>query len=209
MTVTATIISSAFILAQESGPGDAGHRGVPVVMVMAVILAFTLIIMCFWTVSRYRRCPANKIMVIFGKTPNGPTRCVHGGAAFIWPVVQDYRFMDLDPFVISIDLPQAFTQDLIELSGTATLAAAISTQEGVMDIAAKRLLGLNRDEIQAQVKELISAQIRSVVSATSSTELTRDRQPFLDRAHEEVTGTLETFGLALINLTVELRPKAS
>ena len=63
--------------------------------------------------KRYRRCPSDKILVIYGKTGKNATgsissaRCIHGGAAFIWPVFQDYAFLDLKPISIECNLTNA------------------------------------------------------------------------------------------------------
>ena len=74
------------------------------VIVVLILSTFMFI------VSRYRRCPSDKIMVIYGKVGSSKdgtaisARCIHGGAAFIWPVFQAYEYMDLTPMSISVDL---------------------------------------------------------------------------------------------------------
>ena len=65
---------------------------------VAVVIVFALLM---GILSRYRKCPSDKILVIYGKVgsdKNGQARsakCVHGGAAFIMPIIQSYQFMDL------------------------------------------------------------------------------------------------------------------
>ncbi|MDP6438698.1 MAG: hypothetical protein QGH74_03595 [Candidatus Brocadiia bacterium] len=57
---------------------------------VGAILAIVVLLFIIWA-SRFKRCPANMIMVIYGKVGRGVSaRCLHGGAAFVWPLVQDY-----------------------------------------------------------------------------------------------------------------------
>ena len=69
--------------------------------------------------KRYRRCPSDKILVIYGKTGKNSAgsissaRCIHGGAAFIWPVFQDYAFLDLKPISIECNLTNALSKQNI------------------------------------------------------------------------------------------------
>ncbi len=46
------------------------------------ILFFFIIISSF--IKRYKRCPSDRILVVFGKVGGGNSAlCIHGGAAFI------------------------------------------------------------------------------------------------------------------------------
>ena len=49
-----------------------------------------------FAVSRYRRCPSNKVIVVYGKTEAaGSSKCVHGGGVFVWPLIQDFGVLSL------------------------------------------------------------------------------------------------------------------
>ncbi len=71
--------------------------------VLGLVCVFVLILLTTAIVilSRYRKCPSDKILVIYGKvgtTQDGQQRsakCIHGGASFIWPVIQSYEYLDL------------------------------------------------------------------------------------------------------------------
>ena len=67
----------------------------PPEIILAFILALIVIALFMTVVGRYKRCPSNKVLVIFGKTGRGVARTIHGGAAFVWPLVQDYAYLDL------------------------------------------------------------------------------------------------------------------
>ena len=98
-----------------------------------VILLGTL---AFW-VRRYKRCPSDKILVIYGKTRKGQSsNCVHGGAAFVWPVLQDFQWLDLTPIPIDITLTGALSKQNIRVNTPSTFTVGVSTEPGVMENAA-------------------------------------------------------------------------
>jgi uncharacterized membrane protein YqiK len=74
----------------------------PLIIGLAVLFVF---LMLLGLLKRYKRCPSDRVMVVYGKIGAGPeghrsAKCIHGGASFIWPVLQDYSFMDLTPISI-------------------------------------------------------------------------------------------------------------
>ena len=56
-------------------------------------LGLIVVVVAFATVAavirRYRRCPSDKILVVYGKTGGGSAKCIHGGVKFVWPIIQD------------------------------------------------------------------------------------------------------------------------
>jgi hypothetical protein len=69
-------------------------------IIIIVVAVFVLFVTFLTLISRYKRCPSDKILVIYGKTGGTSAKCVHGGGAFIWPVIQDYQYLDLKPISI-------------------------------------------------------------------------------------------------------------
>jgi flotillin len=171
-------------------------------IVLSVIAAIIGLGAFFWILSRIRRCPSNRILVIYGKTGKGASKCVHGGAAFVWPLIQAYDYLDLEPFVVPIDLANALSQENIRVSVPTTVTAAISYEPGVMQNAAIRLLALNRGQIQAQAQDIILGQMRAVIATMKIEEINRDRQAFLAKVNEAVSVELEKIGLVLINVNI-------
>ncbi len=185
------------ILAQEGGGGFWTAIWALIVIVALIMIGFVI-----WMFGRYQRCPSNKILVIYGKTGSGASRCVHGGAAFIMPVFQGYQYMDLEPFVVPVDLTNALSQENIRVAVPTTVTAAISTQAGVMQNAAIRLLALTPAQIQAQAQDIILGQMRAVIATMKIEDINRDRQAFMGRVNEAVGVELEKIGLAVINVNI-------
>ncbi len=168
-----------------------------IVMLLVVFLLFVTFI------SRYRRCPSNKILVVYGKTGQGAAKCIHGGAAFVLPLLQDYEYLDLEPFVVPIDLDNALSQENIRVSVPTTVTAAVSNQAGVMQNAAVRLLGLSREQIESQAQDIILGQMRAVIATMEIEEINRDRQAFMFKVNEAVSTEMEKIGLAVINVNIK------
>ena len=169
---------------------------------LLIALAVIALGLVLFILSRYRRCPSNRVLVIYGKTGKGAAKCVHGGAAFIWPLFQAYDYLDLEPFVVPIELANALSQENIRVSVPTTVTAAISNEPGVMENAAIRLLGLTRGQIQAQAQDIILGQMRAVIATMKIDDINRDRQAFLGKVNEAVSVELEKIGVSLINVNI-------
>lgn len=179
----------------------------------SVLIAVIVIIVVVFTtflvfLSRYRKCSSDKIMVIYGKVGNnkdGTTRsarCVHGGASFIWPVVQAYEYLDLTPLSISVDLKNALSRQNIRIDVPSRFTVGISTEQGVMQNAAERLLGLKLSEIQELARDIIFGQLRLVIATMDIEEINTDRDKFLEAVSRNVETELKKIGLRLINVNV-------
>ena len=169
---------------------------------VGAILAIIVLLFIIWA-SRFKRCPANMIMVIYGKVGRGVSaRCLHGGAAFVWPLVQDYSYMSLTPMTISIPLEGALSQQNIRINVPSTFTVAISAEQGIMNNAAERLLNLRLGEVEEMAKEIIFGQLRLTVASLTIEEINQDRERFLDSIRRNVEPELNKIGLYLINVNI-------
>ncbi|GAB5398686.1 MAG: flotillin family protein [Aureisphaera sp.] len=129
-------------------------------------------------------------------------KCIHGGAAFIWPVVQDYEFLDLTPISIEVNLINALSKQNIRVNVPSRFTIGVSTEPGVMQNAAERLLGLGQQEIQDLAMEIIFGQLRLVVASMDIEEINSDRDKFLSNISASVESELKKVGLKLINVNI-------
>ena len=170
-----------------------------------VVLLFSLIVLIF---SRYKKCPSDKIMVIYGNVginKDGTTRsarCIHGGASFVWPVIQAYAFLDLTPISINVDLRNALSKQNIRVDVPSRFTVGISTEPGVMQNAAERLLGLRLSDVQDLAMDIIFGQLRLVIATMEIEEINTDRDKFLEAVSHNVETELRKIGLRLINVNV-------
>ena len=165
------------------------------------LIALTLM-MIFFFVSRYKRCPSDRILVIYGKTGSGSAKCLAGGAAFVWPVIQDWEYLDLTPISIDVDLRGALSKQNIRVNVPSRFTVAVSNEEGIMINAAERLLGKSMDEIRDIAKDIIFGQLRLVVATMDIEEINSDRDKFLTNVASNVGSELRKIGLTLINVNV-------
>ena len=184
--------------------GGISPAWIAVIAVVALVLFTGLIVV----VSRYKKCPSDKVMVIYGNVgsnKDGTSRsakCIHGGAAFIVPVVQAYEYLDLTPMSISVDLKSALSRQNIRVDVPSSFTVGISTEPGIMQNAAERLLGLRMNEIQELAKDIIFGQLRLVIATMDIEEINTDRDKFLDAVSGNVETELKKIGLRLINVNV-------
>ena len=154
--------------------------------------------------SRYKKCPSDRILVVYGKVASGRSaHCLHGGAAFIWPVFQDYQFLDLTPMPIEINLQGALSKQNIRVNTPSTFTVGISTEPGVMENAAERLLGLELTEIKELAKDIIFGQMRVVIATMNIEEINSDRDKLIANIAEGVEVELKKVGLRLINVNIQ------
>ncbi len=174
-----------------------------IAVIAAVLLAFGLLISLL---RRYKKCPSDKILVVYGMVSGGgrgrSAKCIHGGASFIWPVVQDYAFLDLTPMSIEVMLTNALSRQNIRIDVPSRFTVGISTEEGVMQNAAERLLGRNLTQIQELAKDIIFGQLRLVVATMDIEEINTDRDKFLAAVSSNVETELKKIGLRLINVNI-------
>ncbi|MEG2520749.1 MAG: SPFH domain-containing protein [Christensenellaceae bacterium] len=174
-------------------------------IIVIVILLFTCLLIFL---TRYKKCPSDKIMVIYGKVgenTDGTSRsskCIHGGAGFVWPVIQAYQYMDLTPLSIQVDLKSALSRQNIRIDVPSIFTVGISTEQGIMQNAAERLLGLKMQEIQDLAKDIIFGQLRLVIATMDIEEINTDRDKFLEAVSRNVETELKKIGLRLINVNV-------
>jgi len=174
------------------------------VIVLIVIGILLLLGFFAFLVKRYKRCPSDRILVVYGKV-GGKTRtakCVHGGAAFVIPIIQDYEYLDLTPIPIEIGLENALSRQNIRVNVPSRFMVGISTEDNVMGNAAERLLGLTQAEIRHLAADIIFGQLRVVIATMDIEEINADREKFLTNVSQSVEHELRKIGLKLINVNV-------
>ncbi|NDF33857.1 MAG: flotillin family protein, partial [Euryarchaeota archaeon] len=153
--------------------------------------------------QRYKRCPPDKVMVVYGRTDKGKaSRTIHGGAALVWPLIQDYAFLTLTPITINIDLRNALSLQNIRINVPSTFTIGVSTEKQIMANAAERLLGLKQTDIEEMAKEIIFGQLRLTVASLTIEQINQDRDAFLELTRKNVDTELQKVGLYLINVNL-------
>ncbi len=194
---------SSLIIAQGAGASGGGLTGN--MWLIAGIVLVALVFFCFVVLfaSRYRRCPSNRILVIYGRGSHGDAaKCIHGGAKWVLPLFEDYAYMSLEPIQIEIPLRGALSAENIRVNVPSVFTVAIGTSPEVMQNAAIRLLGLNNAQIEKQAEEIIFGQLRQVIASMRIEDINRDRETFLQHIQNSLEPELKKVGLVLINVNI-------
>ena len=171
------------------------------IMMFATLLFLVAIVIFF--AQRYKRCPPDKVMVVYGRTDKGKaSRTIHGGAALVWPLIQDYAFLSLTPITINIDLKNALSMQNIRINVPSTFTIGVSTESHIMANAAERLLGLQQPQIEEMAKEIIFGQLRLTVASLTIEQINQDRDTFLELSRTNVDTELQKVGIYLINVNL-------
>jgi len=171
-----------------------------------VAIAFILLIV-FTFLARYKRCPSDRILVVYGRVAGKEeglsAKCYHGGAAFVVPVLQEHKFLDLTPMTIDIKLESALSKQNIRVSTPSTFTVGISTESGVMENAAERLLDLPMKRVSELARDIIFGQMRVVLATMPIEEINADRDKLIENITAGVEGELKKIGLRLINVNIQ------
>ena len=175
-----------------------------IAIVAGILFIFILL---FTILRRYKRCPSDQILVVYGKVGQNAdgyrsAKCIHGGAAFIWPIFQDFEFLDLKPISIEVKLTNALSKQNIRVDVPSSFTVGITTEPGIMSNAAERLLGLQKQQVHDLAKDIIFGQLRLVVATMDIEEINSNRDKFLANVSSNVEAELKKIGLKLINVNV-------
>ena len=173
----------------------------PFAFLIVLLVAFVFLFVAI--INRYRRCPSDKILVIYGNRGTSKSaKCVHGGGAFVWPIIEDYAYLSLTPIGIDANLTNALSKQNIRVDVPCRFTVGISTDPESMLAAAERLLGQSAQQIQELARDILFGQLRLVIATMSIEELNSDRDKFLEAITANVEVELKKIGLRLINVNV-------
>ncbi len=169
------------------------------------IIALVLVVVFFvvFIIKQYKRCPSNRILVVYGKVGRQKSsRCHHGGGTFIIPVIQSYSYLSLEPIVIDIPLEGALSLNNIRVNVPSTFTVGISTDPVLMNNAAERLLNMHIQQVREQAQDIILGQLRLVIATLTIEEINKDREKFMKLINENVGQEINKIGLELINVNI-------
>ena len=194
-------MNATTLLSQMSQSAAGGGNFGLILVISALVVGIGMLVFFF---SRYQKCPSDRILVVYGKTAGGvSSKCLHGGALFIWPVIQAFEYLDLTPIPIDITLEGALTKQNIRINTPSTFTVGISTDPSVMSNAAERLLGLQLTQVRDLARDIIFGQMRVVIATMDIEAINADRDQLIERISDGVEGELRKVGLRLINVNIQ------
>ena len=183
-------------------------------LIIAGIIVVLVVLTLIGLMSRYRRCASDEILVVFGKAGKKsvtnpttgksetvilPSKIIHGGGTFVFPVIQDWRKMSLKPIQIQASVAGVSSQ-MIKVTIPVTLTTGIGTTDTLMQNAASRFLTSSPQEISDQIKDILIGEVRSLMATMTIEEINADRVKFLGKAKENIETELNKVGFSIINI---------
>lgn len=174
------------------------------ILILVVGIFVILLSIFLGMAARYKRCPSDRVLVVYGRVGGGKSaKCIHGGATFVLPLLQDFQYLDLTPMPIEIPLKGALSRQNIRINTPSTFTVGIATEPGVMENAAERLLGLDQNSVRDLAKDIIFGQMRVVIATMSIEEINSDRDKLISNIANGVEVELKKVGLRLINVNIQ------
>ena len=164
------------------------------------ILAVLVVALRF-VFSCFKRCTSDRVLVIYGLGIKGPGRCIHGRTSFVWPIFQDHQFLDLTPIPIDIKVVEGLSKDGIKAMVVMTCTIGISTETGVVEKAAERLLGLHLGQLRLLGQDIFLEEMPAVIASMNFEPM--DRNLLLEKSANFIQAKLKEVGLGLININIQ------
>lgn len=132
------------------------------ILVAAVAGALVLVVVLVWLTSRYRECPPNHLMVVYGRMGGGATHVVlREGGRFVWPIIQDSLTMSRAPL------------NVVDEEGQSIAVVRIGGTDDLLENAAVQLVDLERDEIARMARDVLVSTGHPDDPAATEAELHR------------------------------------
>jgi flotillin len=193
---------AAVLFARDVAEG--ASPGLPIAIAAFLAMFVVFLGMVGLMGKRYKRCPPNRILVIFGKAgPDTPTICLHGGARLIVPLFQDHAWLSLEPIRVEVSRQVSSSGKTIGDPLPRVFSVAIGTTPELMQTAAARLLGLTSDEIKQHAEDLIVAQLDRLLDPIEAGRLQPGDDEYYHRLETSLAAELSQLGLVLINVRRE------
>lgn len=154
--------------------------------------------------STYKKCPSDSLLVRYGV---GGTKILEGKGTLVIPFLQSYKLMSLNPHNLDIALDEdsgVATKDKIRIEVEADATFAISKEENERIIATERLLNFKEEKTVNLVKEILTGQLRSIVSEMNFEDLLENRKKLMEKVSESTEVELSKFGLDLMNFNIKM-----
>ncbi|MCC6149928.1 MAG: flotillin family protein [Planctomycetes bacterium] len=170
-------------------------------MFAAISVAFFAMAVTLF-VTRFKRCPSNKLLVVFGQGIPGGMRVQHGGARLVWPLIQDFGFLSLEPITAPFSKESVFTRESIRVIVAGEVVLAVGTSPSLMQAAAERLLGFDEPAIRRVGQDECAAALRELAGQLTVEMIHRDRERLGEELKKMLDERLARYGLEVVNVRI-------
>jgi flotillin len=166
--------------------------GAVALIVLAVIILAT---------RYYHRVPPSEVMVIYGRADQA--RMVTNGGAFVIPVLEEYKRLDLRIITIKTEKDEVYTLSGVPIRLDWVAQVQIDATESGLITASKAFLDKTHDEILQVIEETLSANFRAIVGQMTVEGIHRDRDEFVQRVQDLASDDVAAMGVRIISMGIE------
>lgn len=192
-------------------------------LIIAAALVALILLTTVALLWRYRRCPTDKLLIVYGKnktrtieetykdaegnpktrkvTVQIPAKIIHGGGTFVIPVIQDYAEMALMPYQLSKKV-EGVSSQMIKTFVSIELSVGIGSTDELRTNAASRFMSASEKDIKAAIEAIYVGEVRSLMARMTIEELNSDREAFLTEAKKNIEIELQKIGFTILNINI-------
>lgn len=168
---------------------------------LKLLIAALVILLLILLISSYKKVGPNQVLFITGAFLRGRVKVIKGGGAFVWPVLQQAQVQTLDTFNIDVSVEDIMTKTQVPVDVKATALLRVGSSVDMLATAAEKILGLDADERDEQLTEIVKGGLREVLTTLTPVEA-NDRGTFQEAVINNITDTFANLGLEITKLTI-------
>jgi len=164
-------------------------------------------------IPAYRRVPPNRVMVLYGRgrsvfAADGSiqqtgVRMVVGGGTFVWPILEEFQFLDLNVMTIVKTGDEVYTVDGVPIKLDWVAQVQIESTEKALMTAARAFLGMSRENVVNVIAQTLSANFRAIVGQLTVEAVHRDRDTFVQNVQGLASDDMAAMGVQVISMGIE------
>lgn len=173
------------------------------VLLVALVVGIVIVIL-----NSYKKVVPNEVLLVTGALLTGPyvqenkdtntrIKVVKGGGTFVIPIVQQGFVQSLDTFNVDVDVRNVMTKGMVKVNASANAVLRVGSTPDMIATASEKILGLDEEERENQMKQVVYGGVREVLSGLTPQEA-NDRAKFRE---EVVAGIKETFSNMGLEIT--------
>lgn len=170
-------------------------------MMVKLVIAAVVILLLLVMIVSYKKVGPNQVLFITGAFLRGRVKVIKGGGAFVWPVLQQAQVQTLDTFNIDVSVSDIMTKTQVPVDVQATALLRVGSSVDMLATAAEKILGLDAEERDEQLTEIVKGGLREVLTTLTPVEA-NDRGTFQEAVIKNITDTFVNLGLEITKLTI-------
>lgn len=168
--------------------------------VIIIVLALAIGLTLRMASKRFIKVPNDKALVVFG---GGKNRVVTGGSVFIWPIFQDYYWLDLTVYQFEIDLQGVPTKDRIPVNIKANGTCRISNTDDSLLKAARSFGKANKETVSKTTSAALEGHLRVVLGQIDMDTILSKRDEFNAAIQKGSATELQNLGCEIVILNLK------